>query len=270
MTSHVSESTTYVKELWERREFAVFLAMGKLKARNASSVLGLVWWILNPLILASIYFLVFGFIFEGKKGDPEYLGYLLAGMFPYQYTSGSIVGGANSIIGNGKLILNLRFPRLLLPLSEIVYSAAGFGFALFAFAMAILPLNGFEMRPAVLIIFPAFLLQTLLNVGLGCLFATLVVWSRDVRNLLPFLLRLWLYLSPIIWPVDRIGSAPEIFQVILKANPMYSILEMYRGALLGWDFSGQAVLTAAIWSVGLFVVGLWTFRKNEAQLARHL
>ena len=100
----------YVTDLWSRREFAWYLAIGNLKARNASTALGLFWWVLNPLLLGLVYFLVFGVIFGDSRPD-DYIAYLLAGMFAFHFTSQSMTGGANSILQNSKLLVNLKRHR---------------------------------------------------------------------------------------------------------------------------------------------------------------
>lgn len=97
---------------------------------------------LNPLLLSGVYFLVFGVIFSGgKRGDPEYLGYLMAGMFAFRFTSGVVSGGTATIIGNSQLMANLRFPRLLLPISSVIESGIGFLVSILAFFAIVLPLS---------------------------------------------------------------------------------------------------------------------------------
>lgn len=112
----------YMKEMWRRREFAWFLAMGNFKARNASTVLGLFWWVLSPILLSLVYFFVFGLIFPGARD----IVYLMSGMFVFHFTAQSLTGGANSILQNSKLLVNLKFSRLVLPLANILASLIGF------------------------------------------------------------------------------------------------------------------------------------------------
>ena len=114
----------YLTDLWNRREFAWYLAMGHLKARNASTALGLFWWVLNPLLLGLIYFFVFGVLFGTRP--PGYIAYLLSGMFVFHFTSQAMTGGANAILQNSKLLANLKFPRLVLLISALIESAVGF------------------------------------------------------------------------------------------------------------------------------------------------
>ena len=120
-SSHRARALLYIADLWRRREFAWFLAVGNLKARNASTALGLLWWVLNPLLLGMVYFFVFGFLFGERD-----IGYLLAGMFPFHFTAQSMTGGANSVLSNSRLLINLRFPRLVLPIAYLIESMIGF------------------------------------------------------------------------------------------------------------------------------------------------
>ena len=100
--------------------------MGNLKARNASTSLGLVWWMLNPLIMAAVYFLVFGLILDGRRGEPQFIAWLLSGVFAFNYTATAMTSGANSILANRRLLVNIRFPRLILPISAIIETGVGF------------------------------------------------------------------------------------------------------------------------------------------------
>jgi teichoic acid transport system permease protein len=260
----------YLRQLWQRREFAWYLAMGKLRARNASTALGLLWWVINPLLLAGIYFFVFGVILNTRRGDPNYLAYLVSGLFVFHYTSSSMTAGANSILSGSKLLVNLNFPRLILPISAIIEAGVGFLVSIVVFFALIIPLSGSAPSWGLLLLIPAFLLQTSFNVGLAAITARLAVPFRDIDNLLPYLLRLWLYLSPIIWPISTIDNAPAWAQRMMLANPLYWLLEIYRGALLGRVITPTAWWLASSWAIVVLVVGVTAFVRREGQMVRYL
>lgn len=272
-SERVGKAFDYLQELWRRREFAVALGLGNLKARNASTSLGLFWWVLNPLILGGIYFLVFGLFFQ--RQEPGYfLVYLLAGMFPFHFTAQSMTGGANSIIQNAKLLANLRFPRLLLPISTLIEALVGFLASLVVLA-AIVFVAGivvgesfFTFRLAYL---PAIILIHLVfNLGLGALSARLAVPFRDINNLLPYINRIWLYMTPIIWPLNLLENVDPFFQSLVRLNPMYDIVSLYRSAMLGNPLVMDHVLGALIWAGVIGMVGVALFVRHEGHMVRYL
>ncbi len=261
---------SYARDLWARREFTWFLALGRMKAQNASTVLGLVWWIVNPLLLGMIYLLVFGVVLQSARAQPDYLGYLLSGIFAFYYTRQAVNGAASSLLTSARMIANLRFPRLVLPLASLVEAAAGFLASLLVLILTVGLYGGHWPNAQFLLLVPAFLLQTMFNLGISGVVARLALPFRDLHNLVPYLMRLWLYLSPIIWPLSMLENAPEWAQQVLTANPMFSILGLYRMAFLGWPFELQTLLTAAAWSVGSVLVGVWVFVRAEDKMARYL
>ncbi len=260
----------YVSDLWSRREFAWYLATGNLKARNASTALGLFWWVLNPLLLGLVYFLVFGVIFAGSSRPEDYVAYLLSGMFVFHFTHQSMTGGANSILQNSKLLVNLKFPRMVLLLSAIIESGVGFLASLGVFfvisgvTVGIWPSAGLAW---LLVLVP---LQLLMNLGLAALVARMAVPFRDITNLLPYATRLWLYLSPVIWTSTLLESQPAAIQTLVELNPMFHLIGMYRTALLGYPFEPQMLAISAIWALGLFLVGSALFVTYENRMVRYL
>jgi teichoic acid transport system permease protein len=246
------------------------LALGKIGARNASTALGLLWWVLNPLLLAGVYFFAFGVILGTQRGDPNYLAYLVAGLFVFHYTTQSMTAGAASILNSGKLLVNLKFPRMILPISAIIEAGVGFLVSLVVFFALVIPLSDIRPTWSLAYVPPAFILQTLFNVGLAAFIARLAVPFRDIGNLLPFLTRLWLYLSPVIWPISMIDRAPEWAQTLMRSNPMYWLLELYRGALLARPISYQAWIIAGAWALFALVFGVVLFVRQEGSMARYL
>ena len=256
----------YFSELWSRREFAYFLAMGNLKARNASTSLGLLWWVLNPLLLGMVYYLIFGVFFPSERD----LGYLLSGMFVFHFTSQSMLGGANSIIQNAKLLVNLKFPRVVLPISNLIETASGFLVAIGVLFAVALPIGSAKITWQLGWFFLIFPLHIFFNLGLSLLTARLAVPFRDINNIIPYLTRLWLYVSPIIWPAEVLTRMPPTIQKLVEFNPLYSIIAIYRAALLGVAMPPGSLWTAAVWSVGTLFVGLFFFVRYEGRMVRYL
>jgi teichoic acid transport system permease protein len=276
MSRLTKAGTNYVSSLWDRREFAWYMAMGNLRSRNASTSLGLVWWVLNPLLMGMVYWLVFGVILnvEGSRD----LAYLLSGIFVFYFTSTSISTGANSIIQNTRLLVNLQFPRLIMPITALVEAAVGFLVSIPALYLIIGPITRLiNPETAVwptanlLLIFPlAFAIQVVFNLGLSAWTARLTVPFRDINNLLPHLVRIWLYLSPILYSADQLTKLPEPWDTVAQLNPMVPILDVYRSALLGNPLDWSQVALALVWAVGLCAIAITSFVRYEGRMARYL
>lgn len=276
----VSAARSYLSDLWGRREFAWYLAMGNLKARNASTTLGLAWWVLNPLLLGAVYWLVFGFLFERgtlilSRESAEYklsfLAYLLSGMFPFYFTQSAMTGGVNSIVSNTKLLANLHFPRLILPIAALVESSVGFLTSIFVFFMVVGPISGIWPGPWTLWLIPVMLIHLLFNFGISTIVARIAVPFRDLNNLVPYFTRLWLYMSPVLYEASFIEDKGEVIERLFRLNPLFSLLELYRHALTGVDIDlAGSLLSALGWSVVLSAVGVAWFVKYEGKMARDL
>lgn len=249
------------------------LGLGNLKARNASTSLGLVWWVLNPLLLGAVYFLVFGLFFQRDR-PADFLVYLLSGMFPFHFTSQSMTGGANSIIQNAKLLANLRFPRLLLPISTLIEALVGFLASLVVLVIVVviagLVLNETYLTYRLLYLPAIIAVHVVFNLGLGSMTARLAVPFRDVNNLLPYINRIWLYLTPIIWPLSFLEGAGTTIKTLVRLNPMYDIVGLYRSAILGSPLVMDHLLGALAWAVVIGVIGVTIFVRHEGHMVRYL
>lgn len=266
-TYYTRRLALYVNELWRRREFVWFLAIGNFKARNASTALGLFWWVLNPLLLSLVYWLVFGFIFPGSRD----IIYLMSGMFVFHFTAQSLTGGANAVLQNSKLLTNLKFPRLILPLANLIEALLGFVVSLGVLLAAQLVFRFQLPNLALGLLLVAIPLHFLFNLGLASIAARLAVPFRDINNFIPYLNRIWLYVSPIIWPLSLLDTERgQEFAPYIEANPLFSLISIYRAALTGAPFDSGALLTFAVWAVVAGVLGIALFVRYEGKIARHL
>lgn len=272
-SGRVGRAIDYIRELWRRREFALALGLGNLKARNASTSLGVFWWVLNPILLGGVYFVIFGILFGGRRPD-DFLAYLLSGMFVFHFTSQSMTGGANSIIQNSKLLANLRFPRLLLPISTLIEALVGFVASLGVLTFIVLGTQvvlGEQYFTYRLIYLPAIVaMQVVMNLGLGSIAARLAVPFRDINNLLPYVNRIWLYTSPVIWPLSMLDNVNETVRSLIYLNPMFSLISLYRSAFLGYPLNLDHLVGSMIWVSVLGVAGVALFVKYEGHMVRHL
>lgn len=267
----------YARRLWERRDFTVQLALGNVAAQTAATRLGLLWWVVNPLILSMIYFLVFGVILGGRRGNPEFLAYLIIGVFAFRFLSQTMAKSATLITGNAKLITSVRMPRLLFPVAATIESAVGFAVGLAVFFALVMPFRGITPTWWTLLLPVPLALQFLFALGIGALTARYVVRFPDVDNLVPHITRLWFYLSPVLWPLERLDSLQESdWSFILPAifaNPMFAMLSLYRTALLGPElapFEPSLLVSAVCWTLIVLYAGTRSFVRHEEELARYL
>lgn len=261
---------SYFRQLWERRSFVRELAFGNIMGKHATDTLGVLWWVLNPLMMTGVYFIVFGIILGGRRGDPAFLAYLLVGVFAMRFMSGTMTGSAKMITGSGKLVTTIAFPRMVLPLAALIEAMTAFLVSLATFYFLVAPIN--DIWPTWwLLFFPVpLVLHTMFTLGMGTLTARLVVPIRDFRNVIPHLTRMWFYLSPILWTLDRIEGAATWIHVVVKVNPMFSYLSLYRTAMMGRPLEPIYIATGAVWAVVVMVLGVWTFVRNEGAMARYL
>ena len=210
-------------------------------------------------------------IFERTSAtEPAFLAWLVSGLFVFTFTSTAMTSGANSILANSRLLVNIRFPRLILPISAIIEAGIGFLVALPVFYMIAWPVNGIAPGWGLVWLPLAITLHTLFNLGLSALAARLAVPFRDINNFIPHLSRLWMYLSPIIWPLGMIDGRSELLQTATKLNPMYPLLVLYRGALMNREVTSSDVIAALIWAFVMLAVGVLAFVRYEGNMVRHL
>lgn len=257
----------YLRELWRRRSFATELAHTRMDAANTETVLGQLWLIMNPLLLASVYYLLVNVISSGRHSGLDYLAHITGGLFAFYYISTSMTSGSNAVISSGRLIMNTSFPKMLLTISTVYQAVRRFLPTLVVY-FAIHLMAHREIGPILLWLLPVFVLMTLFALGLANILATLQVYFRDTASFLPYFVRIWLYVSPVLLTVDQIRDK---FRGLHVLNPLYSILGAWTDILdeakvPSADLWGQAVA----WSLGTFLVGALLFMSRERDFAVRL
>jgi teichoic acid transport system permease protein len=261
----------YLRSLWQRRQFAWSIARGEVQTAHLNTVLGNVWHLLNPLLLIGVYYLVFGVVLDTTRGLPEglFLPFLAVGVFTYQYTQKAVTAGARTISSNQGLIRSLQFPRALLPIATVLSSTMGYASAFIVMVAVVL----FSGQPVTLewLLLPAILaLIVVFNFGATFISARLNDKVRDLENVLPFLFRLGFYGSGVIFSVDAYLTDPALRRLFL-ANPFYVHLTIVRDLMLE-DYTTEHVgglwVSAVVWAVLAFVVGLLVFRAGEREYGR--
>lgn len=264
----------YLRELWIRREFAITVPMGELRAQNQDTSLGQLWHLLNPLFLIGIYYFVFGVVLEveSRRGVDNYLPFLIVGMITFNYTRSSAQSGARMIVKNRRLVQSINFPRAILPVSSIVSETISHLYAIPVMLLLLVSTNFLGddlMLPTWwwLLLIPIVALQALFNLGIAMAVGRFAFHFRDVQNFMPYLLRLWFYMSGVLYPIGPLIETAWL-RGVLYANPAWSIIEIARDALLHQRAVGWVWGLAVGWTVVSLVFGFWYFRQAESEYGR--
>jgi teichoic acid transport system permease protein len=258
----------YVRQMWERRPLIWHLARTDLKAEHYDTVFGQVWIVLNPLFMAAVYYLVRSVV--RPAGSPEMRNILIAhlvwGVFFFHYTSGTLQRGSRSLLSGKGLILNASFPRAILPTCSVIKAMLDFVPTILIYLVFHIVLG--QPLGAALVWLPLiFALQTLLNFGTALLFAPLVVLFRDTTAFLPYMTRVWLYTTPVLYTVREI---PDHLRAYLKWNPLYPFYGALEHVFHAQTPSMAYVAGAAAWAFAFFAVGATVFLWRERELAVRL
>jgi ABC-type polysaccharide/polyol phosphate export permease len=256
----------YLKALWQRRHFAFELARTNLRAQHFNTALGQLWLIVNPVLLAFIYFLLVDIVGKGQPGA-KFLAHLMVCLFAFRFVSTSVTHGARSVVGGGRLILNTAFPRTLLPIASVMTSFMRFLPTLLVYAV-MHAIAGLPVGPHLLWTIPIFAMLLVFALGAAMLAATAQVYFRDLTNLLPYFTRIWLYVSPVLYYVDQV---PDRFKPIVAVNPLYPLLGSLSDVVnQGQNPSAGFLLGGLAWAVGVFVAGSLFFISREREFAVRL
>ncbi len=227
----------YIRNLWLRRTFIMAFATAKNIAMYTEARLGQLWQVLTPLLNAGVYFLVFGLLLHINRGIPNYLGFLVTGVFVFNFTSRSFISTSTVITESLPLIRALRFPRAALPLAYVIIELEQMVLSLVVLGVILL-LTGEPITWYWLLAIPALLLQTIFCVGCGLATARLGANVNDFSQLLPFLTRTWLYLSGVIFQISTLDVARK-YVALLQINPAAIYITLMREALLATQRESQ-------------------------------
>jgi teichoic acid transport system permease protein len=256
----------YVRELWRRREFAVELSRTKLRSQHFNTVFGQLWLVLNPLLLGLVYFILVDILRAGTRGAP-FFAHLLAGIFAYYFVSGAIREAARSVTSGGRLVLNTAFPRLLLPLASVITAFKRF-IPTFLVYIPVHLIVGLPVGPELFWVIPLVAMFAMVAAGLSMFVAAAQVYFRDLRNFLPYVLRIWLYISPILYYASEV---PDKYKPILDVNPLGGLLTAWSEVLnAGRAPDAGHLLLGLAWGVGLLVAGALFFMSREREFAVRL
>lgn len=237
----------YTRQIWARRQFIAAYATARLTSTYTSARLGQAWQVLTPLLNAVLYYLIFGLLLETRKqGITNYVPYLCTGVFLFSFTQATVQSATRSIEGNLGLVRALHFPRACLPIS---FTLVQLQQLLFSMSVLLVIVVGFgePITSRWLLAVPALALQTIFNVGLALVMARIGARFTDTAQLVPFLLRAWIYVSGVFYNLKAFAAhAPHWVSVLLDLNPAVVYMGLMRSALL--TSVGQPVYG---WQLGL-------------------
>ncbi|MDO4849803.1 MAG: ABC transporter permease [Coriobacteriia bacterium] len=261
-----SLAKTHVKGRFSKDIFILQQLVTKdFKLRYRRSVLGVVWSVLNPLLMMIIMSFVFQYVF--KSGDVvNYPLYLIVGNITFQLMSEATNGGLNSIIGAASLLKKVKIDRWVFPVQKVFSAVVNFLFSLIAVAVV---MAFFRIMPTYHMVWMLYAIATLMVfcIGIGMLIGALAVFFRDMLHLWSVLLTAWTYLTPIFWSLKLLTDNPEVPSFVLavvKINPMFNYLEVMRSAIVYQSTpSRMCLLLCAVWAVIALIAGILVFKKTE-------
>ena len=259
---------TYLKETWARRRFIFELAKFKIQSANQRTRLGMWWVVVTPILNALVYGLVFGLI-QGNRRPPDFVLFLTAGVFIFQFFTASLNGGSKAIISNMAFVQSLRFPRLVLPISVLVQGFLNF-LPMVALLFVLNIMFGNYPSWHWLLFIPVVLLITVFNLGVVLVVARITVHIRDFTQMLPFFTRFMFYTSGIFFQISTILAQWPAAIRAYDFHPLHVYLTLSRSVFLdSVDASGEYWLIGSIWAIALALLGIVFFWQAESKYGRN-
>jgi lipopolysaccharide transport system permease protein len=257
-----------LKEVWHYRELFYFFVWRDLKIRYKQTILGVLWILLQPVVSIVVFSVLFGQLLKVPSNGVPYPVFAYAALLPWNYFSSALLRSTGSLLLNPNLITKIYFPRMIIPVNSVVSNLVDFGIS-FLVLLALMLAYGIRLTPSIALLPFLTILAMLTATGFGLWLSALNVRFRDVGYLMPFLIQIWMYATPVIYGSSLI---PERFRFILGLNPMTVVVEGFRWALLG-EVSSAAPISP--WTMALSVLmvvvvlisGLIFFRRTERTFA---
>ena len=253
-----------LRELWAYRELLYFLTWRDIKVRYKQTVLGVAWAILQPVVSMVVFTLFFGRLAHMPSDGIPYPIFAYAGLLPWTFVSNAVAGAGDSLVGSAALVTKVYFPRLVIPCAAVCAALVDFAIAaVVLFGMMLW--YGMALHWQMLMLAPLAAIAALLAAAVGMWMSALNVKYRDVRYALPFLIQVWMFATPIIYPASIV---PEKWRWLLAFNPLTGVIEGFRSALFGGSFAlgcyGSRRRRLRCWD---WCIRLYVFRRMEREFA---
>jgi lipopolysaccharide transport system permease protein len=253
-----------LKELWEFRDLLWMLTMREVKLRYRQTILGVTWVIIQPLLTTALFTLIFGFLMKTPSDNVSYGLFAFVGLLPWNVFSQSLQRAGVSLTRDIRLITRIYFPRIIIPISNSLATVVDF-LVSFALLFVVLLLYRTPISINLLAIPILLFFNMVLSIGVGIIFAALNVYYRDFTYVLPFVIQIWMYASPLAYSAKLI---PASWTWIYDLNPMVGIINGFRWAVYGTiDFPLNSLIYSVVSACVIFLIGLIIFRRLERSFA---
>lgn len=251
------------RELWEHRELLYFLVQRDIKVRYKQTVLGAAWAIIRPVLTMLIFSVVFGRLASMPSDGIPYPIFVYAALLPWTFFAGAVSASGQSLVGSTNLVSKVYFPRMIIPLSSV---GAGLVDLLISTGILLLMMLWYGVGWSIhLLAAPVLLVAVVFtSLGVGTLLSALTVAYRDFTHVTPFLVQIWMYVTPVIFPLSIV---PERWRWLLYLNPMTGLVEGFRAAFLGRAFDPIGLFISFAIAAAFFAFGVAYFEKVERRLA---
>ncbi len=259
----------HLKELWAYRELVYNLVVRDLKVRYKNSLLGVLWSWLNPLLMMLIFTFVFGYMWRNRTIPHPHILFMSA-LLPWNFFTGAVMGGIQSVVGNGSLVKKVYFPREVLPISVVLSNLINFLISL-PVLLILIVLSGMPLTGWLLLLPLPILIQVTFAIGIVLFLSALEVFYRDTHMMMDVGMQAWFFLTPIVYTYRDLPEKATLFGVtfnpqlwLFRLNPMASIINtyqdlLYNGALTRFDFLARTAVTALL----TLIFGYWFFTKHS-------
>lgn len=261
-----SSERNYWRDLWRYRELFYVLAWRDVSVRYKQTAIGVLWAVVQPLVTLIVFTFVFGRVANlPSDGGVPYVVMVCAGLLPWQFFSAAFVNSSASIVGNAALVTKVYFPRIIIPGASIVVAAVDFLIGI-TIMLALLFYYGYTPSLSSLYLVPlCFAMAALFSMGAGLIMAALNVKYRDIRYVIPFLVQIGLYVSPVGFSVSLV---PEQYRWAYFLNPMVSVIEGFRASFIpGVSIDISGLVTGMVVTMLTVFIGVRVFRLTEKSFA---
>jgi homopolymeric O-antigen transport system permease protein len=264
-------------EVYQSRRLIAYLVQADLKKKGSDTVLGNIWWVVDPLLQMLVYVVLVSVIFQ--KSEPDYPLFIFSAILPWKWFTSSVGDAITSVSGQDKLIKQIKFPKVVLPTASTIAGIAGFAFGLIPLLGLLVLFYRDRLSIIIVLIIPIAVVQLVFTMAFGYLVAATNVFYRDVSNVSRHALRMWFYLSPGLYAASALDSIAKVHPTIMKLmelNPFFTLFESYRVVIYGTDTTGPVmpnwIPLIILLGASLLLLALTTviFKRAETSFAKVL
>jgi teichoic acid transport system permease protein len=255
----------YLAAMWSRRSYILFVSRSTLREKQMNSVLGNLWHLLNPILQIGVYFLIFGVVLEVDRGVDNFITFLTIGTLTFTFCQRSTLSAAGSVVKNLGLIRAVNFPRAILPVTSTLTETLAMLPSILLIGFVAVT-SGETPSPRWLLLIPTMAVLAVFNLGAAMYAARATSVVRDVQQILPFVFRILLYASGVLFNATEYADGS--YRWLFTLNPLYAFITIARWTILGGDVSSSLFASAGLWTIGITVTGFLWFRAGEASYGR--